>query len=108
MFLFPRRFPSKSRCRRGVEGRLKGTIFGVKTESSRVCILHFLSKTIVKKNGPKTVLVKASICILYINLKCTKCILLFFSFKSSTLKLMFRPVALKLRLTFLFSNRDYL
>lgn len=68
MFLFPRRFSLTSRRRRGVEGRLKGAIFGVKTESSRVCILHFLSKTIVKKNGPKTVLVKASICILYINL----------------------------------------
>lgn len=89
MFLFPYRFPSKSRRlvrrRRDAEGRRKEAIFGVKTESSRVCILHFLSKTIIKKNGPKTVLVKASICIIYINLKCTKCILLFFSFKLCTL-----------------------
>lgn len=70
MFLFPCRFPSKFRrlvgCRRVAEGRRKEAIFGVKTESSRVCILHFLSKTIIKKNGPKTVLVKASICIIYI------------------------------------------
>ncbi|KAE9537434.1 hypothetical protein AGLY_006457 [Aphis glycines] len=67
MFLFHCRFPSKSRrlirCRRDTRG-----------DERKQSLASRLSQ-VVFKNGPKTVLVK----------QCTKCILLFCSFKLCTL-----------------------